>query len=64
VLFALAVTASVQLVGVYLVFTTLIVPAWPRVSLPRAAPAGDRLVLALRQLCGGPGALGLADLPR
>jgi len=27
VLFALAVTASVQLVGVYLVFTTLIVPA-------------------------------------
>jgi zinc/manganese transport system permease protein len=45
-LFALAVTASVQLVGVYLVFTSLIVPALavrslrPRVRLPVAYAIG------------------------
>jgi zinc/manganese transport system permease protein len=45
-LFALAVTASVQLVGVYLVFTSLIVPALavrslrPRVRLPLAYAIG------------------------
>ncbi|MEO5845535.1 MAG: metal ABC transporter permease, partial [Caldimonas sp.] len=42
-LFAIAVTASVQLIGVYLVFATLIVPALGsrRVALPRS-----RLLLA------------------
>ncbi len=45
-LFALAVTASVQLVGVYLVFTSLIVPALavrslrPRLRLPLAYAVG------------------------
>lgn len=43
--FALAVTASVQLVGVYLVFASLIVPAlatyrWPRRRLPWAYAIG------------------------
>ena len=41
VLFALAVTASVQLVGLYLVFATLIVPA-----LATRAMAGRRLIAA------------------
>ena len=62
-IFALAVTASVQLVGVYLVFTSLIVPALAVSSLrpAQALPAGF--------LIGGGGyALGLAasalfDLP-
>ena len=34
VLFALVVTQSVQLVGIYLVFASLIVPAWPRAFIP------------------------------
>jgi zinc/manganese transport system permease protein len=41
-IFALAVTASVQLVGVYLVFTSLIVPS----LAVRHFPAGKRLPLA------------------
>jgi zinc/manganese transport system permease protein len=40
--FAVAVTASVQLVGVYLVFSSLIVPALATLALPR----GKRLVVA------------------
>ena len=61
--FAVAVTASVQLVGVYLVFSSLIVPALATSALPRAR----RLVVAYA--IGGAGyALGLAlsalfDLP-
>ena len=53
VLFAIVVTASVQLVGVYLVFTTLIVPA---VATYRHAPgttADARLRARDRQLCRG-----------
>ena len=61
--FAVAVTASVQLVGVYLVFSSLIVPALATSALPH----GRRLVVAYA--IGGAGyALGLAlsalfDLP-
>jgi len=55
VVFALAVTASVQLVGVYLVFASLIVPASPRAA---SAGAGSRrrMVWVLR-LRGRPAAL-------
>ena len=62
-LFALAVTASVQLVGVYLVFSSLIVPA----LATRAAARGARLCVAYAIGVAGY-ALGLAlsavfDLP-
>ena len=61
--FAVAVTASVQLVGVYLVFSSLIVPALATSALPR----GRRLVVAYTIGAAGY-ALGLAlsalfDLP-
>ena len=62
-LFALAVTASVQLVGVYLVFSSLIIPALATRAL------GGRAQLAWGYAIGGAGyALGLAlsalfDLP-
>ena len=48
VLFALVVTASVQLVGVYLVFTTLIVPAVAtyRMAAPRQLAIGYGLAVA------------------
>lgn len=48
VLFALVVTVSVQLVGVYLVFTTLIVPAVAtyRYAAKRQLPVGYGLALA------------------
>ena len=61
--FAVAVTASVQLVGVYLVFSSLIVPALATSALPR------RLRLVVAYAIGAAGyALGLAlsallDLP-
>jgi zinc/manganese transport system permease protein len=61
--FAVAVTASVQLVGVYLVFSSLIVPALATIALPR------RLRLVVAYAIGIAGyALGLAlsalfDLP-
>jgi zinc/manganese transport system permease protein len=63
VLFALVVTSSVQLVGVYLVFTTLIVPA---VATYRHAPRRQLLYGYLLALCSY--VLGLAvslvtDLP-
>ncbi len=70
-LFALAVTASVQLVGVYLVFTSLIVPALavrslrPALRLPvglrhrRARlPAGAGAFRALRPAVRGGGGAG------
>jgi zinc/manganese transport system permease protein len=61
--FAVAVTASVQLVGVYLVFSSLIVPALATIALPRRR----RLVVAYALGVAGY-ALGLAlsalfDLP-
>jgi zinc/manganese transport system permease protein len=46
-LFACAVTASVQLVGVYLVFTTLIVPALATRRMPRGRFAACYLLGAL-----------------
>ena len=63
-LFAIAITVSVQLVGVYLVFATLIIPA---LSSVRIATAGRRLMVAyLTALIGyGVGLVGSAwtDLP-
>jgi hypothetical protein len=53
--FAVAVTASVQLVGVYLVFTSLIVPALATVRAGMAAACG--LVLRCRTLSHGGDAL-------
>jgi hypothetical protein len=70
-LFALAVTASVQLVGVYLVFTSLIVPALavrslrPALRLPACLcdrrarlPAGAGAFRALRSPVRGGGGAG------
>jgi zinc/manganese transport system permease protein len=63
VLFALAVTASVQLVGVYLVFASLIMPAlavrlWPqRWQIPGAFALGAlayALGLAVSAMCDAP----------
>ncbi|HXS31180.1 MAG TPA: metal ABC transporter permease, partial [Steroidobacteraceae bacterium] len=61
--FALAVTASVQLVGVYLVFTTLIVPA---VATYRHAPQRQLLLgyaLAVASYVVGLGVSLITDLP-
>jgi zinc/manganese transport system permease protein len=63
VLFALVVTASVQLVGVYLVFTTLIVPA---VATYRHAPQRQLLIgyaLAVGSYVAGLGVSLVTDLP-
>jgi len=63
VLFAVVVTASVQLVGVYLVFTTLILPA---VATYRHAPGRQlRLgyALAISSYIVGLGVSLLTDLP-
>ena len=62
-LFAFAVTASVQLVGVYLVFASLIVPALAcrRYSLRRQLPIGYTLGVAGYSL--GLGLSALFDLP-
>jgi len=63
VLFALVVTASVQLVGVYLVFTTLIVPAVATYHYPagRQLPLG--YALAIGSYLVGLAASVLTDLP-
>ena len=61
-LFAFAVTASVQLVGVYLVFTTLIVPALATRGFPRRRLAAGYVLGALSYAVG----LGISlvsDLP-
>ena len=63
VLFALVVTSSVQLVGVYLVFTTLIVPA---VATYRHAPGRQLLygyMLAIGSYIVGLGVSLVTDLP-
>ncbi len=51
-LFAVAVTASVQLVGVYLVFTTLIVPALATRGLPRRRIAAGYALSAFSYALG------------
>ena len=63
VLFALVVTASVQLVGVYLVFTTLIVPAVAtyRLAAGRQLACGYALVIA--SYLAGLAASVVTDLP-
>jgi zinc/manganese transport system permease protein len=63
VLFALVVTASVQLVGVYLVFTSLIVPA---IATYRHAPQRQLLIgyaLAVGSYVVGLGVSLVTDLP-
>ena len=61
--FALAVTASVQLVGVYLVFSSLIIPALGTRTLHgRAAPASG-LCHRRRRLCARSGAVGVVRPP-
>jgi zinc/manganese transport system permease protein len=49
-IFAIAVTASVQLVGVYLVFSSLIIPA---LSTRRVKPVGKRTLIGLMVGAGG-----------
>jgi zinc/manganese transport system permease protein len=63
VLFAIVVTASVQLVGVYLVFTSLIMPA---VATCRHSPRSQLVigyVLAIGSYLAGLGVSLLTDLP-
>ena len=61
-LFACAVTASVQLVGVYLVFTTLIVPALATRDLARRRLAAAYALAATSYAAGLAGSLA-SDLP-
>ncbi len=58
VLFALVVTASVQLVGVYLVFSSLIIPAVASVSACAGQAALAGVCAGGRQLCRGAGGFG------
>jgi zinc/manganese transport system permease protein len=63
VLFALMVTAAVQLVGVYLVFTTLIVPAVATYRLPANRQLAVGYALALVSYLLGLGISLVTDLP-
>jgi zinc/manganese transport system permease protein len=63
VLFACVVTASVQLVGVYLVFTTLIVPAVAVYRFPRQRQLPIGLALTWLSYLVGLAASALSDLP-
>jgi zinc/manganese transport system permease protein len=61
-IFALAITASVQLVGVYLVFASLILPALAVRSLPNHASSWGYVVGTLAYVLGL-GLSALSDLP-
>jgi zinc/manganese transport system permease protein len=63
VLFALVVTTSVQLVGVYLVFTTLIVPALATYRHAPSRQLGLGYAMAVASYVVGLGASLLTDLP-
>ena len=63
VLFALVVTTSVQLVGVYLVFTTLIVPALATYRHAPSRQLGLGYAMAVASYIVGLGASLLTDLP-
>jgi zinc/manganese transport system permease protein len=63
VLFALVVTASVQLVGVYLVFTTLIVPAVATYHYTANWQLGLGYALAIGSYLAGLAASVVTDLP-
>jgi zinc/manganese transport system permease protein len=63
VLFAITVTVSVQLVGVYLVFTTLIVPAIATYRYPAARQLLIGYLLAAVSYAGGLLVSALTDLP-
>ena len=63
VLFAVTVTVSVQLVGVYLVFTTLIVPAIATYRYPAARQLLIGYLLAAVSYAGGLLVSALTDLP-
>jgi zinc/manganese transport system permease protein len=62
-LFALAITASVQLVGVYLVFASLIVPALATISVKGRAGLGWAYAIGVLGYVGGLVASALLDLP-
>jgi zinc/manganese transport system permease protein len=63
VLFALAVTASVQLVGVYLVFASLIIPALATYRLPERARLPLAYAVGVLGYAAGIIISALADLP-
>ena len=63
VLFAVTVTVSVQLVGVYLVFTTLIVPAIATYRYPVARQLAIGYALAATSYAAGLVVSALSDLP-
>src|SRR5574343_1948652 len=60
-LFAVAITLSVQMVGVYLVFATLIIPALATVQI-RSAPARYKAAFFLAALAYALGLIGSAQL--
>lgn len=62
-LFAFAVTASVQLVGIYLVFASLIVPALACRRYPPSRRLGAGYLLGSLSYIGGLALSALADLP-
>ena len=62
-LFALAITASVQLVGVYLVFASLIVPALATITVKGRAGLGWAYAIGVLGYVGGLVASALLDLP-
>jgi zinc/manganese transport system permease protein len=63
VLFALVVTASVQIVGVYLVFSTLIVPAVAVYRWPKQQQLTVGLLMAFASYVVGLAVSAVADLP-
>ena len=63
ILFAFVVTASVQIVGVYLVFSTLIVPAVAVYRWPKQRQLTVGLSLAFASYVVGLGVSAIADLP-
>lgn len=63
VIFALAVTASVQLVGVYLVFASLMIPAIPTRDLPERRGIAEAVLLGLLGYGVGIAVSAVFDLP-
>jgi zinc/manganese transport system permease protein len=62
-LFALAITVSVQLVGVYLVFASLIVPALATAGMRGRARLLTAYVIGVLGYVGGLGLSAVLDLP-
>ena len=62
-LFAIAITVSVQLVGVYLVFASLIVPALATIGCSTRSGYGMSVIVGITGYAGGLVLSALLDLP-